>query len=117
MERKRTRTPGAERRKAGGETCEQRHSMIERGSRERKPDGFVIVAVLWILGALATLASIYAVYIIDTATAGRVQDDRVQAEAVISAGLELTAMQVTAKPGGIRPDNGGFDFRMGNCFA
>ena len=33
------------------------------------PDGFIIVAVLWILGALATLASVYAVFIIDTATA------------------------------------------------
>jgi general secretion pathway protein K len=91
--------------------------MIERSSRERKPDGFIIVAVLWILGALATLASIYAVYIIDTATAGRVQDDRVQAEGMISAGLELTALQVTAKPGGVRPDNGSFDFRMGNGVA
>ena len=35
----------------------------ERGAR----DGFIIVAVLWILGALATLATIYAVYVIDTA--------------------------------------------------
>ena len=33
----------------------------------KRPDGFIIVAVLWILGALATLASIYAVYVVNTA--------------------------------------------------
>jgi general secretion pathway protein K len=68
------------------------------GSHPRRaPDGFVIVAVLWILGALATLASIYAVYVIDTATAFRAHDDQVEAEGLVSAALELTALQVTAQ--------------------
>jgi len=57
----------------------------------------VIVAVLWILGALATLASVYAVYVIDTATAFRAHDDQVEAEGLVSAALELTALQVSAQ--------------------
>lgn len=67
------------------------------GCTGRRADGFVIVAVLWILGAMATLASIYAVYVIDTATAFRAHDDHVQAEGLVSAALELTALQVSAQ--------------------
>jgi len=78
------------------------------------PDGFIVVAVLWILGALATLASIYAVYVIDTATAFAVHDDRLQAQALVSASLELTAHQVTAIPAN-RPSSGAFSFRMGRA--
>jgi general secretion pathway protein K len=83
----------------------------------RTPDGFIIVAVLWILGALATLASIYSVYVIDTATAFKAHDDRLQAEGLMWAALELTAHQVTARPEGVRPSNGSFSFRLGNGFA
>jgi general secretion pathway protein K len=111
----------------------------------RAPDGFVIVAVLWILGAMATLASIYAVYVIDTATAFRAHDDQVEAEGLVSAALELTALQVlaqraaaqqapppdgtqqqapgqpgagpqgTARPQVTPPSSGGFNFRMRNA--
>src|SRR5215472_10961152 len=78
------------------------------------PRGFVVVAVLWILGALATLASIYAVYVIDTATAFAVHDDRLQAQAMIAAGLEVTAQQVSATAQN-PPVQGTFSFRMGNA--
>ena len=37
--------------------------------------GFILVAVLWILAALATLASIYAVYVDVSGFAFRVDDD------------------------------------------
>ena len=50
-------------------------------SATRAQDGFVLVAVLWILAALATLASIYSSYTVNTAAASLVADDRVQAEA------------------------------------
>ncbi|MFL5065155.1 MAG: general secretion pathway protein GspK [Xanthobacteraceae bacterium] len=113
-----------------------------RNPARRAPDGFVIVAVLWILGAMATLASIYAVYVIDTATAFRAHDDQVEAEGLVSAALELTALQVsaqraaaqqapppdatppqatvppgagqqgTARPQVTQPSSGGFSFRM-----
>jgi general secretion pathway protein K len=85
--------------------------------KRHAPDGFVIVAVLWILAALATLASIYGIYVIDTATAFRAHDDLVQVEGLTTAGLELTALQVTARAGQTRPSNGAFSFRIGNGFV
>lgn len=91
--------------------------MTGEAVRERrceKADGFIVVAVLWILGALATLASIYAVYVVDTAAAFSVHVDRLQAEAVVSAGLELTAYQMTAVPEN-RPTQGAFNVRLGNA--
>jgi general secretion pathway protein K len=83
-----------------------------RGSRE---SGFIVVAVLWILGALATLASIYAVYVIDTAMAFSVHDDRLQAEGMVSAAVELTAHQMTAVAKEQRPSRGTFRFRIGRA--
>jgi general secretion pathway protein K len=75
-------------------------------------DGFIIVAVLWILGALATLSSIYAVYVIDTAAGFSVHDDRLRAQALMLAAIELTAYQLTA-PVQSRPTQGRFGFRLG----
>ena len=54
-------------------------------------DGFIIIAVLWMLIALATLASIYSVYIANTAMALAVSDDSLQAELLVTTSLELTA--------------------------
>jgi general secretion pathway protein K len=94
--------------------------MIALGPRPRRRtahDGFIVVAVLWILGALATLASIYAVYVANTVTALAVNDDRIQSEAVVSAGLELAAYQLTAVNQDIRPTHGEFSFRLGHANA
>ena len=74
--------------------CRVKPGNDEPAGRHRAPDGFVMVAVLWILGALATLASIYSVYIIDTAVAFKAHDDRLQAEGLVSAALELTALEM-----------------------
>jgi len=54
-------------------------------------DGFVVVAVLWLLGMLGMLVSIYAVYVIGTAASLSVHDERLQSDALISAAVELTA--------------------------
>jgi general secretion pathway protein K len=86
-----------------------------RPSTAQGSAGFILVAVLWILGALATLASIYAVYVINTATSMSVNDDRVKAEALISAALELTAYRVIAAGTDNRPSRGEFPFRLGNA--
>ena len=67
----------------------------DHSSRSSPRDGFVIVAVLWILIALATLASIYSIYISNSALAVSVTDDGLQAEALVSASLELTAYRLT----------------------
>ncbi|HEV3395885.1 MAG TPA: type II secretion system protein GspK [Xanthobacteraceae bacterium] len=82
---------------------------------KRSRDGFIVVAVLWILGALATLASIYAVYVINTATAMGVNDDRLQAEGLVTAALELTTYRLTSTDADNRPSRGDFVFRLGRA--
>ena len=82
-------------------------------SAPRSEAGFVLVAVLWILAALATLASIYSSYTINTAAQSRVADDRVQAEASIRAGVEMAVFRQLALPEKTRPARGGFDLRVG----
>lgn len=86
-----------------------------RRSGGRREDGFIVVAVLWILGSLAALISIYAIYVTNAAASLRVNDDRVQAEALVSAGLELTGYQLTAFDEKSRPTQGHFTFRMGRA--
>lgn len=83
------------------------------GPRHRDERGFIVVAVLWILGALATLATIYAVYVIDTAASYSVHDRRLQSEALFTGSLELTAAQLAGMPGA--PGGGRFTFRLGEA--
>jgi general secretion pathway protein K len=78
-------------------------------------DGFIVVAVLWILAALAGLVSVYAIYVSNTAIALAVNDDPVQAEGLVSAGVELAVYQMTASPKGPRPTHGEFTFRLGRA--
>ena len=77
-------------------------------------DGFIVVAVLWILTALATLVTIFSMYVINTATAFAVHDERLQAEGMARAALELSAYQVTANPQ-TPLTRGTFLFRIGNA--
>jgi general secretion pathway protein K len=69
--------------------------------------GFILVAVLWILAALATLASIYAVYVDVSGFAFRVDDDRLRIRASVESGLELAAFQLAAAP-----PRGAFSLRL-----
>jgi general secretion pathway protein K len=78
-------------------------------------DGFIIVAVLWILVALTTLVSIYTVYVINTAHAVGANEDRPRSEALATAALELTAYQADAIEGAKRPTTGNFSFRLGKA--
>jgi general secretion pathway protein K len=82
-------------------------------SERHRDSGFVLVAVLWILVALATLASIYSAYAVNTATASHVADDRVQAEASIHAAVEMAVYQQLAVPELARPSHGAFELRVG----
>jgi len=79
------------------------------------PDGFITVAVLWILGALSVFVSIYAVYVINSATAFAVYDDHLRAEALVSAAVELTAYQQQTAPAQSRPTHGRFSFHLGQA--
>jgi general secretion pathway protein K len=76
-------------------------------------DGFIIVAVLWILAALSALAAVYAVYVANTAMAARVYDSRLETEALITASLELTAYRLIGFDDASRPSSGAFDFQLG----
>ncbi len=77
-------------------------------------EGFIVVAVLWILTALATLATIFSVYVINTAVAFAVHDERLQAEGLMRAALELSAYQVIVNTQG-PPSSGTLVFRIGNA--
>ena len=71
--------------------------MDASGNLGRSPPnrGFVIVAVLWILLALSSLAIIFSAYLAASARALAASDLSLQTEALVSAGLELTAYQLT----------------------
>jgi general secretion pathway protein K len=78
-------------------------------------DGFVLVAVLWILSAFAALAAIYSIYVANTAMAVAGGNDAVEADALMSASVELTAYQLVDMPEEIRPTRGAFNFRLGRA--
>lgn len=82
--------------------------------RKQDTDGFILVAVLWIIAALATLATIFSVYVINAATAFTVHDERLQAEGCARAAIELSVYQLTANPQAA-PTRGRFLFRIGNA--
>jgi general secretion pathway protein K len=86
--------------------------MTQRGAGAASSQrGFVIVAVLWILVALASLAMIFSVYLSVSAHALAVGDTALQTEALVSASLELAAYQLTLA-GDKKPSRGSFYFRM-----
>jgi general secretion pathway protein K len=110
--------------------------MIMHNSRsapsQTASDGFILVAVLWIIAALATLASIFSIYLANTAVSLSLNDNAVESEELVFAGLELTAYQVSVpKPDGPAvlvdsnrrvdpnvpppPTRGDFSFRLGKA--
>lgn len=76
------------------------------------PDGFILVTVLWILGALATLVSVYAVYVANTAMAAAVRNDGLAAHGLVTAAVELAAHRVASVAKDQRPTHGALAFRM-----
>jgi general secretion pathway protein K len=77
-------------------------------------DGFILVAVLWILGGLAVLAGVYTLYVVNAATSLQVDNDRIQADASVSAALEMTAFYLAAEKPEERPASGQFSLRVGS---
>jgi general secretion pathway protein K len=80
--------------------------------------GFILVVVLWVLAALAALASTYLVYVDNAAFATQLNDDRVRIRNAISTGIELTAYKLLAAPKDkdkdkdARPPQGAFTVRL-----
>lgn len=91
--------------------------MIEKIERAAATSehGFVIVAVLWILAALSALATIFSVYLSNSAQALAVNDTGLQAEALVSASIELTSYQLGLAVDSARPLQGSFQFRLGGA--
>ncbi len=81
--------------------------------KKRSARGFIVVAVLWILAALSALVLIYLTYVTNTAVVVAASTDRVQSEALVTAGLELAAYRLTAVNDELRPTSGTFDARVG----
>jgi general secretion pathway protein K len=75
--------------------------------------GFIVIVVLWMLAALAALALIYLTYVTNTAVMVNVNTDRLQADALVSAALELAAYRLTGQNEATRPTSGTFDARVG----
>jgi general secretion pathway protein K len=85
----------------------------ESGGNRRSARGFIVVAVLWILAALSALVLIYLSYVTNTAVVVAASTDRVQAEALETAAVELAVYQLTTVKGALRPTSGTFDARVG----
>ena len=79
--------------------------------------GFIIIAVLWILVALSALATIFSLYLSNSARALGVTDIGVQVDALVSASLELTAYRLLSADEKALPAQGSFRFRMDNAEA
>jgi general secretion pathway protein K len=75
--------------------------------------GFIVVAVLWILAALSALVLIYLSYVTNTAVVVAASTERIQTDALATAGVELAAYQLTAVRAEARPSSGTFNARMG----
>ena len=67
--------------------------LISSGKRQNAR-GFIVVAVLWILAALSALVLIYLTYVTNTAVVVAVSADRVQAEALESAGVDARRRKI-----------------------
>ncbi|VIO78029.1 hypothetical protein CI1B_72130 [Bradyrhizobium ivorense] len=87
-------------------------ATIARSSASR---GFVIVAVLWILLALSSLALIFSAYLSASARALAANDISLQTEALVSAGVELAAYQLALSDAKVRPTRGAFQFGLNDA--
>jgi general secretion pathway protein K len=87
--------------------------MLFSRHSDRNPRGFIVVAVLWILAALSALVLIYLTYVTNTAVVVAASTERIQTDALATAGVELAAYQLTAVRAETRPSSGTFSARMG----
>ena len=86
--------------------------LVRRSAARSSQQGFVLVAVLWLLAALAALATILSVYLSNSARALALNDATVQAQALVSAGVELAAYRLQLAGEDARPAQGSFRVRL-----
>jgi general secretion pathway protein K len=92
------------------------HKMRALGflSHQEPSEGFILIAVLWILAALAALAAIYSFSVNETASVLVSHDEKLQAQELALAGVELAVYELTATPKA-QPSRGKLGFRLGNA--
>jgi general secretion pathway protein K len=74
--------------------------------------GFVLVAALWLLAALALLVTIFTIHLSASARAVSLNDDALKREALVSAGVELAAYRLELADEKERPPEGSFHARL-----
>lgn len=77
--------------------------------------GFILVAVLWILAALAGFVGVYAFYLSNSVAAEAARSEELAARALASGAVELTAYRLLLLPRDERPSRGAFNFSMGKA--
>src|SRR5258707_3529997 len=87
-------------RRAWEPAVSKRDKMAASNARSRLKDsqGFIVVAVLWMLAALATLATVYALYMKETAAAFVGHNDRLAAQALAMAGGGIAVYSLNVNP-------------------
>jgi general secretion pathway protein K len=78
-------------------------------------EGFIVIAVLWMLAALAALVSFYAIYVTNSALAVSASNDTIKADPLIAAGVELAAYQLLGVKANERPTSGQFIAHVGKA--
>ena len=87
--------------------------VAERAKRpEPGSEGFILVAVLWMLLALATLVTVYAAFVTRSAFAVAANSDAIKTGPLLSAGVELAAYRLDALAAKDRPSIGHFNARI-----
>ncbi|MGC2779546.1 MAG: type II secretion system minor pseudopilin GspK [Bradyrhizobium sp.] len=85
----------------------------ESGGRRSAKDGFILIAALWMLAALAALVVVVSQQLGSSARLLRLEDEAVEAEALVSAAIELSAYRLLQSKDEERPRQGGFRLTLG----
>ncbi|MGJ5135029.1 general secretion pathway protein GspK [Bradyrhizobium oligotrophicum] len=94
--------------------------FFSNGSADRRgaQDGFILIAALWMLAALAALVVVVSQQLGSSARLLRLEDEAVEVDALISAAIELSAYRLLLSKEEERPRQGGFRLALaGNDIA
>lgn len=91
--------------------------MMVGSERSKGRDGFVLIAVLWILAALAGLVGAYVAYALTMAQSSDLYLRRVETDAALTGALELAVYDVSHMGKDKRPPEGVLDYRIGDMHA
>jgi general secretion pathway protein K len=89
-------------------------TMLRLPPRRKRSEGFILVAVLWIISALAGVAAVYSVYVKETASMMVGQDEELEAQELAISGVELAVYKLTEIPEA-QPSRGNLVYRIGTA--